>query len=398
MPQRPRPFDIVHVSSAHPWTDNRVHHRMASAAAGAGYRTALVAVTTDGDVETDWDGPDAVSGVYVRRIPARPRARRLCVSAPQAVRAALSARATVVHLHDPELVWAIPMLRLAGRRVVYDAHEDLPDQVRGKEYLGTVGRWVASVLARVLIRVASRSDAVVAATPDIAERFPAGRTTVVRNVPRLRPADHAAPPTAERPAVAVYLGALAHDRGLDVLVDVAAAPLPAGWRVVTAGRIDPSVDRRGFDASRSAGRIDHRGVLEPDAARDLLLGARVGLLPLLPTPAYLRSIPTKLFEYLAAGLPVIASDVPLWRSLVGDVECVTWVPAGDADAIVRAVRRYDADAGLLAAHARAGQALVADRYRWDRESPLLLDVYATLFGVRPTSLPTRGSAADRAAA
>ncbi|ROP65143.1 glycosyltransferase [Curtobacterium sp. ZW137] len=389
MRHRSRPFDIVHVSSAHPWTDNRVHLRSAASAAAAGYRTALVAVAVDGDDvaatgDTDWGRPDLATGVFVRRVPARRRRARVVRSSAQVITAALSSRATVVHLHDPELVWAVLLLRAVGRVVVYDAHEDLPDQVRGKEYLGRWARRAAVALAHLVVLVAGRADAVVAATPTIAARFPAARTTVVRNLPVLRPADLDAPPVTDRPLVAVYLGALSRDRGIDVISGAASSPdFPDAWRVVTAGRIDSAVDRSRFDGLVAAGRIDHRGTLAPHAARDLLLGARVGLLPLRPTPAYAASIPTKLFEYLAAGTAVVATDVPLWRELLAGADCATWVPADDPDAVARAVRRYAEHPDLLRAHAAAGRALVADRYRWDHEATALLAVYRSVWGVAP---------------
>jgi glycosyltransferase involved in cell wall biosynthesis len=388
MRTRPRPFDIVHVSSAHPWTDNRIHRRAAATAAAAGYRTALVAVTTGGGVDRDWGRPDPETGVWVRRIASRPRRRRVVVSSVQVIAAALSSRARVVHLHDPELVWAVPVLRLAARVVVYDAHEDLPDQVRGKEYLGPVVRRLAVTVARLVVVAAGRADAVVAATPTIATRFPRGRTTIVRNLPVLRQVDLDAPAAPDRPTAAVYLGSLSRDRGVEVIADVAGSDtLPAGWRVVTAGPMDAAVDRRRFDALHRGGRIDHRGVLEPTDARDLLLHARVGLLPLLPTPAYAASIPTKLFEYMAAGLAVVATDIPLWRELLGgataSADCATWVPPGDADAVVRAIRRYADDPSLLAAHAEAGRNLVYSRYRWQDDAAHLLRLYGTTWGIAP---------------
>lgn len=385
MVPRPRPFDIVHVSSAHPWTDNRVHLRAAASAAKAGYRTALIAVATAGaSADRDWDQPDPATGVYVRRIPARRRGHRVLVSSAQAIRAALSSRAQIVHLHDPELVWAVPVLRSLHRTVVYDAHEDLPVQVLGKEYLGPITRRVSVVAARAVLLVAHRSHVVVAATPTIARRFRRDRTALVRNVPQLRDADVNASPAAHRPRAVVYIGSMSRARGIDVLTAVAASSdLPAGWRLVTAGPVDAAVDRRDFERLVRTGRIDHRGVLLPGAARDLLLTARIGLLPLLPTPAYAVSIPTKLFEYLAAGLAIVATDIPYWRELLAGVDCVTWVPPGDPDAVVAAIRRYDDDPELLRRHTEAGRALVADQFRWEHEEQTLLDLYRALSGAAP---------------
>ncbi|MBE7163401.1 MAG: glycosyltransferase [Williamsia herbipolensis] len=383
---RPRPFDVVHVSSAHPWTDNRVHRRSAAAAADAGYRTALVAVrTADHGSDRDWSMPDPQTGVYVRRLPRRGRRlTRVVVGSVQAVTAAVGSRAHVVHLHDPELVWAVPLLRALGRRVVYDAHEDLPDQVRGKAYLPSLLRPAAVALAHVVVRLASTADTVVAATPAVARRFPQGRTVVVRNLPVVRAADELAPPPDVRPAAAVYLGSLSVSRGVDVLCDLAEpGVLPPGWRLVIAGPREPGAGGGRLDRLADAGAIDVRGVLPPDAARDLLLDARVGLLPLMPTPAYRNAIPTKLFEYMAAGLGIVATDIPFWRALLDGHDCVQWVPPGDAASIADAIRRYDDDPDLLVRHAADGRALVADRYRWECEARRLVDVYTAMFPATP---------------
>ncbi|GAA3340800.1 glycosyltransferase family 4 protein [Curtobacterium pusillum] len=376
---KPRPFDIVHVSSAHPWTDNRVHLRAAATAAAFGYRTALVAVSTEDVSDGDWSDPDPVTGVYVRRLRRRRRIARMSVSTAEAIHGAISSRARVVHLHDPELLWALPLLALLGRKVVYDAHEDLPAQVLGKEYLRPVARSLFRLLAWGAVILAGRASVVVAATPDIARRFDPRRTTVVRNLPRIRIGDDTAADVGARAMRAVYLGAMSRDRGLEVLCAVAASRAQApGWDLVTAGPIDGAVDRQRFDALVDRGAVDHRGVLDPGAARDLLLDCRVGLVPLLPTPAYSTSIPTKLFEYMAAGLAVIATDIPFWRRLLSGVECVTWVPPGDPEAITRALRSYASDPVLLDQHATAGRAAVRERFRWEYEQRRLVAVYRVL--------------------
>ena len=186
--------DIVHVSSAHPWGDNRVHLREAAAAADAGYRVRLIAV------ESDLGAPP--TAVEVVRIPRRARVRRMVVSTTQALALALRSRARVVHLHDPELIWTIPVLRLAGRTVVYDALEDLPDQVWGKDYLTHRQRAVFAWLSHGLLRVAGTANRVVTATEWTGRRFPAPRRIAIHNFPFARPEDDAQVGLEARPAPA----------------------------------------------------------------------------------------------------------------------------------------------------------------------------------------------------
>jgi hypothetical protein len=161
------PPDIVHVSSAHPWTDNRVHLREAAGAAAAGYSVRLIAV--ESDVTT------RETGVEVVTIPRRRRRARMTFGSAQAVGLAVRSRARVCHLHDPELVWAVPLLRVLGRRVVFDAHEDLPDQVASKAYVSRRTARPARALARLVVRLVSTADRVVAATETIADASSARR-------------------------------------------------------------------------------------------------------------------------------------------------------------------------------------------------------------------------------
>lgn len=377
--------DIVHVSSAHPWVDNRVHLREAAAAADAGYRVRLIAV------ESDLGAPP--TAVEVVRIPRRARIRRMVVSTTQALTLALRSRARVVHLHDPELIWTIPVLRLAGRTVVYDAHEDLPDQVWGKDYLTHRQRAVFAWLSHGLLRVAGTANRVVTATEWTGRRFPAPRRIAIHNFPFARPEDDAQVGLEARPTLVAHVGVLSHDRGIDVLASVVEEPsFPAGWRVEMVGSIDRATSTERLRAAEATGRAVHGGVVGPMEARDLLLRARIGVVPFRRTPVTDQIFPTKLFEYLAAGLAVIATDIPLWRHLLRGVECVTFVPADDPAAIAEAIRRYADDPALLERHGAEARRAAA-RFTWAPEAERLVEMYDELLpgvrAARPTPTATR---------
>lgn len=363
-------YDIVHVSSAHPWVDNRVHLREAAAAAAIGLRVQLIAV------ESELRAPR--TGVDVVCIPRRRRVRRMVVSTVQALRLAIRSRAQVVHLHDPELIWTIPVLRLAGRTVVYDAHEDLPDQVWSKDYLSKLQRAVFAALSHVLLRVAGTADRIVAATEWTGRRFPEDRTVAIRNFALERAEDSLQRPLADRAPVVAHVGVLSHDRGIDVISAAAThEDFPADWRVELAGSIDDATDRSALRRAEVSGRVRHHGVVGPMEARDLLLDARIGVVPFRRTAVTDQILPTKLFEYLAAGLAVIATDIPLWRRLLDGIDCVTFVPADDPGAIAAAVRRYAEDPELLAAHGAASKA-ASEWFSWAREADRLTAMYDEL--------------------
>lgn len=361
---------IAHVSSAHPWTDNRVHYREAATLSGAGHEVILVAT------ESTVEGPHV--GVDIKRIPSLPRSRRIMVSTVRAIAVALKQRADVYHLHDPELVWAIPLLHVLGKKVVYDAHEDLPVQVLSKSYVNGFSRRVLSVFAQLIVRIARTSNHIVAATEKIAVRFPAHKTSVVHNYPPLRAEEENLSGVTEKRAHVVYIGGIGESRGVKVMISALADKnFPTGWRLHLAGTMSASLET---SLSQLPGweLVDYRGQVAPERARDLLLEAKVGLLLLQNTQAYVESLPTKMFEYFAAGLPVVASDFPQWRKIIEEHDCGLLVDEKSPAAVAAAVRRYTEDPELLERHSRNARRAAETVFNWTHEARILLAVYDRL--------------------
>jgi glycosyltransferase involved in cell wall biosynthesis len=317
-----------------------VHLREAASLAGAGYPTSLVAVEHDVIV------PD--TGVALHLLRSRTRASRMILGTLLAVAVALRTRPKVVHLHDPELIWSIPLLRLLGRTVIYDAHEDLPAQILDKPYLSRGSRRLVYPFGRLLVWIAGRtSSAVVAATEKIADTFPRAKTVVVHNYPRLDVADGTADELASRETFVGYVGGISVERGAHQMVDACAtAAWPHGWRLALAGSVVPASLREELGVRRGWQVVDFHGLVGPIEARRLLTTCRVGLLVLQRNAAHLDSLPTKMFEYFAAGIPVIASDFPLWRSIIEAHDCGLLVDETSPDAIAEAVARYDREPDL----------------------------------------------------
>lgn len=361
---------VVHVSSAHRVSDVRIHYREAASLARAGYHVHLVA--------NGHDIPLPESGVHVVPLRSRARLARVTLGTLAALAQALRTRAEVFHLHDPELIWAIAPLRLLGKRVIYDAHEDLPVQVRDKRYLNSLTRGPAVLAARLLMRLARRSDLIIAATETIAATFPAHKTVLVRNYPVVR-ANENLPSLENRGRAVVYLGVMARERGTDAMIHaLAAEEFPTDWHAVVAGPTSPPTYLDDLQELSGWQRVDYRGHVSADDARDLLQNARVGIVTLQRTPAYLDSLPTKMFEYFAAGIPTVASDFPLWRAIIEEYDCGLLVDETSPADIARAVRRYADDPELLRRHGENALAASRAQLNWTHEESVLLQAYATL--------------------
>jgi glycosyltransferase involved in cell wall biosynthesis len=321
---------ICHLTSVHPWNDVRIFSKECRSLVEAGFEVHLVAPHGRADSLSGFEEKSGalvglIAGAHVHlldtgRLRARPA--RAVLLAARLTAYALALDADLYHIHDPELLphaaW-----RLRGRRIVYDIHEDLALQVFSKPWIPAPAKPVAAAIIRILERpLARRMDAVVAATPEVLDRFRKGRregedAIVVENAPR-RDWQPAAPRDPEKyPMRIVYVGALTVERGITDLVDAMAhRRLSAAEGLDLAGPVDPGYlamlsQRAGFAKAR------YHGVLEPARVANLLSQARVGVAALHPLPNYVASRPTKISEYLAAGLNVVASDFPLWRRVYG---------------------------------------------------------------------------------
>jgi glycosyltransferase involved in cell wall biosynthesis len=275
---------------------------------------------------------------------------------------------------------AAALHRILGLRFIYDAHEDLQAQVQGKPWIPR--RWrplVAAISRMVEVAAGATAVAVVVATPSIAKKYPAKKTSVVRNLPRS--VDFEAPVHAARSPRAVYVGGVDEARGGRALCEIAEL-LPAGSLVV-AGRVQPAA----FEASlrEHAGwcRLDYRGVVSFEESIRLQRESTVGVVVLPPREQYIESLPTKLFEYMAAGLAVVASDFPLWRDIVSEAGCGLLVDPMDPSEVAGAVGRLLSDQALANDMGRRGTAWLRQKRSWETEQSQLLAVYSEF--VAPTS-------------
>lgn len=364
---------VAHMTSVHRVDDPRILVKECGALSAAGFSVSLLARAERDHVR---------GGVRIRAIRrAKGRFQRMTLSMADALRRALREPHDVYHLHDPELIPVGLLLKLAGRRVIYDAHEDLRMQVMGKAWLPRPLRPLAARLAALLDFFTGRFfDAVVAATPQIARRYPAHKTVTVQNFPVLGELDIRAKPPSHTPGTLVYVGGVTISRGAREMIDaVALVPEELNPRLVLIGELAPGINEVIHELPGRR-RTETLGWRTRSEIAELLTGASAGLVVLHPAPNYVESYPTKLFEYMSAGLPVIASDFPLWRRIVEEAECGITVDPLDPAAIAAAATRLLRDPEEAEEMGRRGVAAVRTRYNWETEGEKLVALYRRLTG------------------
>jgi glycosyltransferase involved in cell wall biosynthesis len=311
-------------------------------------------------------------------VPAVSRWKRPWMIGRAAVALARSVKPDVVQFHDPELIPFALALKSEGCSVIYDVHEDVPADIYSKNWIPSLLRPIVAQGAGMVERAtARRFDAIVAATPAIASRFRryGARVSVVRNSVRL---DEFIEPTleTERRRQAVYIGRTSFDRGLVEMVEACAAvQLP----LVLAGGI--GADEAAW-LKKISSDVLYRGKLgRPEIAR-LLNESLIGLSVLLPEPNYLYSLPTKLFEYMAAGLPVITSDLPKSKEIVEAAGCGFSVSLDDAKALKDRLSMLLSNPRRAIELGLAGRAAVSRDYNWEHDAAELGKLYCEISSQR----------------
>jgi glycosyltransferase involved in cell wall biosynthesis len=365
---------VAHLTSVHVPYDNRILHKQCRSLAKRGYEVVLLA--------PDEGRNGSVEGVPLRALrPPRNRVTRLLRTVPDLFKAAIREDASLYHFHDPELIGVGLALKAMGKKVVYDVHEDLPRQVLSKEYIAYPLRRAVSAAAALAEAVAARTlDGIVVANPEVMPRFPADKAVLVQNYPVLDElVRHEAIPYRERQLRAVYVGSITGQRGMVEMIR--AMEELRGWpeaRLILGGTFAPASLIESARRMEGWERVDYRGFLSRPQVVGAMGEARVGLAVLHPVPNYTKIQPTKLFEYMAAAIPIITSELPAWRSIIEAAECGMAVDPRDPAKIAGAIEWVFSHPEQAEQMGRRGREYALRNFSWDAEAEKLFDLYDRL--------------------
>lgn len=352
--------------------DPRIRGKQLAEVLAVGWRATLVT----GDLTAT--GHDGVTVIAVAPGNRR-RLRRILVTAPRAIIRAWRLDADLYHLHDPELLpWAW-LLLVKRRPVVYDIHEDYLTSLRQKKYLPGILRPLAARVAGAVECWAARLFYPIIAEKYYARRFPSALP--VLNYPRLSllACGPAFNPQANR---VLYTGNLSLDRGaLQLARLVRRRP---DFTVCSVGHCPPALAAAmRLEAGDAASSLRLTGVgcyipfkeiMAVYRSQDWLAG--LALFP--DTPHYREKELTKFFEYMAAGLPIVASDFPGWRKLIVNNGVGLCVDPEDPEAVGKALDWLREHPEAAFAMGRKGRELVQSMYNWEREGQKLIKFYQEL--------------------
>lgn len=363
---------ICHLTSAHTRTDTRIFIKMCRSLAMRGYSVTLIVA--------DGKGNAAIEGVSIEDVGGACSRLDRVVNAPRRLlRVAISLDADIYHLHDPELLPIGFKLMQRGKRVIFDSHEDVPTQVLEKPYLS---RWLLWIIARAYAVyenwICHRLSGVIAATPFIRDKFLCvnPNTIDVNNYPIV---DELVSDIQWQDKLdeVCYVGGLAKVRGIKPLIN-AMSLVSTGTRLNLVGEFSEASLEREVKADDGWKAVNEIGYLDREGVREVLSRSRAGLVTLLPIPNYLDALPIKMFEYMSAGIPVIASNFDLWKKIVEENSCGLCVDPTSPHAIALAIDFLVGNPVEAERMGLNGKNAVFSKFNWENEERKLINFYTQI--------------------
>ena len=366
---------IVHFSSVHSRYDIRVFLKECVTLAKNGYNVTYVI--------SDGLGDEIKDGVQIVDIglPEYGRFKRMLLKTFGIYKYLLKLDADIFHFHDPELIPYALLLKKnkPDSLVIFDSHENYADDISEKVYIPLVFRGFVSSAYKFFERQAvKRFDAIISATPSINSHFKKqGALGVdVNNYPFLTEFANQ-DIVSDKKYDVVYIGAISEMRGVHYLVD--SLSIGDKKNLAIAGTFANAEIEKRLKSSTGWSSVTYFGQVGRVEIAKLLASSKLAAVTFLPAPNHIESQPNKMFEYMSASLPVIASNFPFWEEIIDGNKCGVCVDPSSPAEISSALDRLLCDEEKLESMAKNARIAIQEKYNWEAESIKLLSFYQSVF-------------------
>lgn len=367
---------ICILTIVHHTFDTRIFHKQAKTLTKAGYDVTLIA---------QHDKDEVVDGIKIIALPKPKNRFWRMLGIWRVFKLACQQKANMYHFHDPELIPIAILLKITRRtKIIYDVHEDVPNQILAKEYIPNYLRWFISKVIALIERIAlPLFDVVIVASADIIWHLPQSpKAVVIRNFASLeivrRIRSEQSSKDKGQPAMLIHIGGISKGRGVKQMVE-AVNRLENKAKLILVGAFSDSRLKNEVQA-RAGTNVEFVGQVPYERIPFFLGKADIGLICFRPDPNNLASAwrNNKLFEYMAAGLPVITSNFQVWKEIVEGNNCGLTVDPLNPEDIARAMKHLLEHPDKARQMGENGRKAVLEKYNWENESKKLLALYEEL--------------------
>jgi glycosyltransferase involved in cell wall biosynthesis len=281
----------------------------------------------------------------------------------------------IYHIHDPELIPIGIKLKNMGKKVVFDAHEDLPKQLLTKPYLNKFSRIIISKLFQVYEKYScAKFDYVITATPSIRDKFlninP--KCLDINNYPVIGDLEKGIP-WKERKNEICYVGGISEIRGIKEIIK--ALEYLDNIKLKLIGAFSEEKLRLEVCGYDGWNKVYYEGPKDRIEVAKILGESKAGIVTFYPSPNHIDAQPNKMFEYMSSGIPIIASNFPLWREVVVGNNCGILVDPENPKEIADAISFLLNNPEEAEQKGMNGRKAVRELYNWNKEKNKLIEVY-----------------------
>jgi glycosyltransferase involved in cell wall biosynthesis len=371
--KKPNSVKVAHLTSVHPLGDPRILHKECKTLVEAGYQVVLIIPHERNEV---------IEGVRIRAVP-KPQARleRMTTTVWQVYQKALEENAAIYHFHDPELIPVGLLLKAQDKVVIYDIHEDYVSSIKQKRYLPHSLRPLMARLLGRFEKLLTNPFEIILAEKYYAKRFPNGTTILNYPIKNHFPIHSSAPNVQPSRPRLLYTGTATENRGALLYAEIVSLMKEAEVHIVGRCREELASEMREIAGERERLHIEGEGFhVQYERIIDYYRqgGWTAGLAVFPPTLHYMKKELTKFFEYMAAGIPIICSDFPVWQSIMEKTGAGLCVDSSNALAAVDAVEYLSRNPETAYAMGQNGRKAFLEKYNWSVESRKLTELYQEL--------------------
>ena len=356
-----------HITSVHKENDNRIFYKECTSLHQHGFDVILLCAGAISSLR---------EGIEIIGLP-KNKNRILHffnTSIYHVIKSSLKVKAHIYHFHDPELIFAGLFLRLCGKKVIYDIHENNASSILSKPYLNSkLFKFILSTAFNVFEKVTTPFfSRIVTARPDISEKFDYLKPITLRNFPIVEiQTFYPKVIIKKNKQVVIFVGGLAAIRGIKELIN--SFEVMVGVELWLLGPWMSESFREKCERLKGWKNTRYLGVVEPFEIFAYLELADIGIVTFLPLPNHTRTLATKPFEYMMAGLPMIMSDFKYWKDFFKDL--ALYVDPKNSEAIAKTINNLLSNPEEMKRMGIKSKKQVQNEFNWEKESKKLISAY-----------------------
>lgn len=361
------PVKVCHITTVHDLSDVRIFYKECRTLKEEGYEVYLVAKNNKDEKI------DGINIVALKQT--KSRLGRMFISTFSALRKALKTKAKLFHFHDPELIFTGIILRLLGKKVIYDVHEDVAAQILYKDWVGKkffrrIISFIFSIIEKIGILFFNK---VVAAEPETGKKFRKKKTVIIRNFPIYSLIDNVDEIAIRKnkPAI-IYVGGLTRVRGIKELIS-AVQYVSHECELWLLGKWSDDNFKEECAELKGWKKTRYFGFKKPEEVYSYIKNADIGAALMHPYKNYLTNLPVKSFEYMTCKIPILMSNFEYYKKIYQD--CALFADPLNPKEIAKSIDFLLENKEIKHKMAANGRKLIEKEYSWEAEKKILIKLY-----------------------